>query len=97
MLLKKGCVYGQGVYFATSATYSDRYSIEFQHNDSRAKKMILAKVLVGETSLGMSNMKVPPRKQNGEQYDTTCDPDRSIFVCYNDNQCYPDYVITYLL
>jgi len=59
--------------------------------------MILAKVLVGETCLGNSTMKVPPRKPNGDQYDSTCDSNNSIFVCYNDNQCYPDYVITYLI
>ena len=40
-------------------------------------------------------MKVPPNKPNGEPYDSTCDANAQIFVCYHDNQCYPEYIITY--
>jgi hypothetical protein len=41
-------------------------------------------------------MKVPPNKPNGEPYDSTDDSKGEIFVCYHDNQCYPEYIITYL-
>ncbi len=59
------------------------------------RKMFRARVLVGETTHGNSSMKTPPIKQNDEKYDSTCDSGQSIFVCYNDNQCYPEYLITY--
>ena len=42
-------------------------------------------------------MKVPPYKPDGEAFDSICDAkpqiinisNNQIFVCYNDNQCYP--------
>ena len=85
-----GVSYGQGVYFSLSSFYSHQYTE--QHYQS---SMFRVKVLVGETTLGNSSMKVPPKKGNGDQYDSTCDQHKSIFVCYHDNQCYPEYLITY--
>lgn len=50
---------------------------------------------MGESIVGNEETKVPPLKSNGDPYDSTCDPDRSIFVCYHDSQCYPEYLISY--
>lgn len=57
--------------------------------------MFRVRVLVGETTQGNSTMKVAPKKVNGEPVDSTCDPNKTIFVAYHDNQCYPDYLISY--
>ena len=56
--------------------------------------MFRCRVLVGLITIGNSSMKVPPSMNNGQQYDSTGDGS-SIFVCYHDNQCYPEYLITY--
>lgn len=57
--------------------------------------MIRARVLVGESTIGNEETIVPPLKNNDEPYDSTCDPTKSIFVCYHDSQCYPEYLISY--
>ena len=56
--------------------------------------MFRCKVLVGSCTVGNSSMKVPPNMSNGQQYDSTGDG-KTIFVCYHDNQCYPEYLITF--
>lgn len=90
---KNGTSYGQGVYFAVNSSYSNSYSIQ---SSSGFKSMIAAKVLVGESCLGNSSMRTPPeRPDNKGPYDSTTDPSKQLFVCYHDNQCYPDYLITY--
>jgi hypothetical protein len=58
--------------------------------------MFRCKVLVGSCAVGNSNMKVPPPINDDQQYDSTGDSAGTIFVCYNDNQCYPEYLITYV-
>lgn len=85
-----GVAYGKGVYFALNSSYSHGYT------SGSPRQMFQCRVLVGESVGGNSSMNVPPNKSNGEPYDSTCDSSGTIFVCYNDNQCYPDYLITYL-
>ena len=85
-----GVAYGQGVYFAVNSQYS--------HNFTQAgnRVMFRARVFVGETTTGNSNMRKPPNKPNGiGLYDSTCDAGKSIFVAYHDCQCYPEYLIEY--
>ena len=57
--------------------------------------MFRVRTLVGESTTGDTLMKVPPNKANGEPNDSTTDSRKTIFVCYHDNQCYPEYIITY--
>lgn len=91
---KNGVAYGQGVYFAVNSAYSDRYAGVVA--GTQVKCMIRALVLVGDSVLGNSGMKTPPEMQGANrQYDSTCDSAQSIFVCYHDNQCYPQYLIYY--
>lgn len=52
--------------------------------------MFLARVLIGETAIGNSSMKVPPTGK-----DTTTDG-QDIFVIYHDAGAYADYLITYI-
>ena len=86
-----GVVYGQGVYFALNSSYSHTYT----GKTVGSKKMFRCKVLVGSSTVGNNLMKVAPLI-NGQQYDSTGDSDGTIFVIYHDNQCYPEYLITYI-
>ncbi|CAF0802138.1 unnamed protein product [Brachionus calyciflorus] len=88
---KNGVAYGHGVYFALNSSYSRSYS---QANHQGYSCMIRAKVTVGESCVGNSTMKTPPERSGLKiPYDSTTDQSQSIFVCYHDNQCYPEYLI----
>ncbi len=63
--------------------------------ENGVRKMFRARVLIGKCTVGNELMKSPPLKANGEPYDTTSDPDKRIFVTYDDCQSYPEYLITY--
>ena len=89
-----GVALGHGVYFAVNSSVSHSYSARDPHGSS-SLQMLRAKVLIGETITGNSSMKVPPAKPNGEHYDSTSDGANTIFVCYHDSQCLPEYLITY--
>ena len=82
------------MYFARDASYSMDYT-----GGSR-RVMYLARVLVGRYCEGDWRMKKPP-PINSEQpeilFDSMVD-DMKIptkFVTYYDNQCYPEYLITF--
>uniref|UniRef100_A0A0E9XSL5 PARP catalytic domain-containing protein n=2 Tax=Anguilla anguilla TaxID=7936 RepID=A0A0E9XSL5_ANGAN len=63
--------------------------------------MFLAKVLVGNVTLGNATYSRPPRLNpltpGYELYDTCVDKisDPSIFVVFDNCQCYPYYLIKY--
>ncbi|XP_010286854.1 PREDICTED: poly [ADP-ribose] polymerase 12, partial [Phaethon lepturus] len=88
-----GTVYGKGSYFARDASYSDNYCRE----DSYTKTMFLARVLVGEFTLGNSSYVRPPLKDNGNFYDSCVNScsNPSIFVVFEKQQIYPEYLIVY--
>ena len=90
---KNGVAFGQGVYFAVNSRYSHTYSGATKDG---MRCMLRAMVLVGDSCVGNSTMKTPPEKTQGSGvlYDSTSDGG-SIFVCYHDNQCYPEYLIYY--
>ncbi|CAF0928899.1 unnamed protein product [Adineta ricciae] len=81
-----GVAYGHGVYFHTDASYSHSYA---KPDGSGERTMFLARVLIGRTHVGNSQMKVPP-----QGYDTTTDG-KNIFVVYHDAVAYADHLITY--
>uniref|UniRef100_A0A8C8RHT0 Poly(ADP-ribose) polymerase family member 12 n=1 Tax=Pelusios castaneus TaxID=367368 RepID=A0A8C8RHT0_9SAUR len=90
-----GTAYGKGSYFARDASYSDNYS----KTDSHIKTMFLARVLVGEFSLGCSSYLRPPPKDNENNFYDSCvnnllNP--SIFVIFEKHQIYPEYLIEYM-
>lgn len=87
-----GTAYGQGVYFAVNSQYSDGYA---GITAGSFKIMFRVRILAGESTVGNSSMREPPKKKNGEPYDSTTDAGKTIYVCYHDNQCYPEYIITY--
>ena len=91
-------MYGNGVYFARDASYStqNKYS---PPDATGHRSMYLARVLAGEYTEGRQKMITPPPKGSDatDVYDTVVDnrTDPTIFVVFYDNQCYPDYLITF--
>ncbi|KFQ97580.1 Poly [ADP-ribose] polymerase 12, partial [Nipponia nippon] len=87
-----GTVYGKGSYFARDASYSDNYC-----EDLPTKTMFLARVLVGEFTLGSSSYVRPPLKDNQNFYDSCVNSSSnpSIFVIFEKHQIYPEYLIEY--
>ena len=65
--------------------------------------MFLARVLTGESKLGMPDFRRPPLKDQSDPasdlYDSCVDDENQpkIFVIFNDEQCYPSYLIQYQL
>lgn len=62
--------------------------------------MFLAKVLVGKYTRGKPGLKTPPPiDQNRREllYDSVVDStdDAMVFVVFHDDQCYPEYLITF--
>lgn len=89
-----GTAYGKGSYFARDASYSHKYATGHQ-----GKVMFVALVLVGEYTLGQSHYVRPPPKANGKTlYDScvNCERNPGIFVIFEKQQIYPEYVIEYI-
>eukprot|EP00794_Sanderia_malayensis_P007530 gene7532-8367_t len=87
---RNATLYGEGVYFATTASYSIRYSSAVDHQGYR--HMLLAKVLVGPFAQGARGMKVAPTG-----FDSVTDniTSPSMYVTFTDNQCYPEYELIF--
>ncbi|XP_072788080.1 protein mono-ADP-ribosyltransferase PARP14 isoform X2 [Taeniopygia guttata] len=91
--------FGNGTYFAVNACYSanDLYS---KPDVNGRKYMYLARVLVGEYSLGKKGSITPARKNvsnSVDLYDSSTDnmSQPSMFIIFNDIQAYPEYLITF--
>lgn len=84
------------MYFAKDASYSARYA----RGPGENRYMYLARVLVGQYCTGDMFMIVPPPKDPSRPevlYDSVVDQcgNPNIFVVFFDNQCYPEYLITF--
>lgn len=82
-----------GSYFARDASYSDRYS-----RGRLNKIMFVAQVLVGESTRGNSSYVRPPPKADGKTFYDSCvdnDSNPSIYVIFDKQQIYPEYVVSY--
>ena len=91
-------MYGNGVYFARDASYSTH--LKYSPVDASGNRYLyLARVLVGEFAVGRQGMLTPPPKGSDatDAYDSVVDntANPSIFVVFYDNQCYPDYLVTF--
>ena len=97
---KNATKYGQGIYFAVDASYSNYFS---KAKGDRTRYMFLAKVLTGEFKRGEQNFRRPPLKDPsnlaGDLYDSCVDDENQskIFVIFDNEQCYPSYLIKYYL
>ncbi|CAN9498749.1 unnamed protein product [Ophioblennius macclurei] len=91
---KNNTAYGKGSYFATDSAYSDTYATASRHH----KIMFVALVLVGEYTKGKSSYVRPPAKGgSGALFDSCvdCVNDPSIYVIFEKQQIYPEYLIKY--
>lgn len=91
--------FGNGTYFAVNASYSanDTYS---KPDANGNKYMYLARVLVGEYSLGRKGSLTPAQKNPSnavDLFDSSTDnmSQPSMFIIFNDIQAYPEYLITF--
>ena len=91
---------GNGVYFATQASYSARST--YSPADVQGHRyMYLCRVLTGTYTQGQAELKEPPEKdpkKPGDRFDsvandTSGNPD--MFVIFNDVQAYPEYLLTF--
>ena len=88
------------MYFARDASYCIRFS-EKDSVKGSTFFMYVAKVLVGICVEGKKKMRVLPKRndlRNPELfYDSAVDnvDDPTIFVTFDDYQCYPEYLITF--
>ncbi|XP_020782152.2 protein mono-ADP-ribosyltransferase PARP12-like isoform X2 [Boleophthalmus pectinirostris] len=89
-----GTIYGQGSYFARDAKYSHSYT-----GTSLDRFMFVSRVLIGEYTRGSSEYRRPPSKDgsNVNLYDSCVDDvmNPSIFVVFEKQQIYPEYVLQY--
>ncbi|XP_061570697.1 protein mono-ADP-ribosyltransferase PARP11-like [Cololabis saira] len=104
-----GHVYGKGIYFAKHASFADRYSsistdplpLHGLGTDGRSSEyrntQILARVIVGKSNEGHSNFTKPDHKSLDNSHDSCVDDvnDPKIYVIFDPNQIYPEYVIQY--
>ena len=90
----------QGSYFAVDASYSNYYS---KNEVEKTRYMFLTKVLTGEFIRGKQEFRRPPLKDPsnlaGDLYDSCVDDENlpKIFVIFDNEQCYPSYLIKYYL
>ena len=86
------------MYFTTEASYSESTA---PPDNKGHRRMYLARVLVGEYTAGRPGLRRPPPKNannpSGASYDSVVDDvnNPSVFVVFYDNQCYPEYLITF--
>ncbi|PFX14655.1 Poly [ADP-ribose] polymerase 15 [Stylophora pistillata] len=100
MDLGKVTGFGNGVYFSKHASYSARSNYS-PRDGSGYRFMYLARVLVGEYTVGRHGLLTPPPKDPNYPtvlYDSVVDqiPNPSIFVVFFDWQSYPEYLITFV-
>jgi len=88
-----GGAFGAGIYFAESSQTSSGYVAAASH-----RKMLFCRVLVGDLGPGKSGLRRPPEKKSffGKTvlYDSV-GTDGSVYVVFDNHQCYPEYVIHY--
>ena len=84
------------MYFARDASYSFKYALGL----SGGGAMYLARVLVGDYCRGRPGLLQPAAKDPNKMtilYDSVVDDISipTIFVVFNDAQCYPEYIIRF--
>lgn len=92
-----GAAFGNGVYFASRASYSKGYTAP---DSNGLRHMYLARVVVGFYTLGQRGLLVPPAIPCHEPevlFDSVVDntENPAVFVVFRDAQCYPEYLITF--
>ncbi|KAK5848875.1 hypothetical protein PBY51_008562 [Eleginops maclovinus] len=106
---KHGCMYGKGIYFAKHATYADKFSVGSIHPLQLygretlgvpgvcTKVIFLARVIIGKSKVGQAEY-LKPDHGITENTHYSCVDDINhpkIFVIFDPNQIYPEYLIQY--
>jgi len=94
--------YGQGIYFADNAEYSDVYSYGFKcpKTGLQLKQMLLVFVIVGEAcelKVHDRSLRLPPLKSGSktDRFDSVYDPNSRHTVIYENTKQLPAYLVTY--
>ncbi|XP_056116170.1 protein mono-ADP-ribosyltransferase PARP11 isoform X1 [Rhinichthys klamathensis goyatoka] len=91
---RRGHVLGKGTYFAKHASLATRYS---ENGSQSTKVMLVARVLVGKYKTGHQDYCTPDDDQDENIHDSCVDDaiGPRIFVIFDSNQIYPEYVLEY--
>lgn len=88
------CIYFSGCYFAQDAKYSNEFT-----GKCETKSMFMCRVLVGDYTEGHRRYTIPPFRDEEKTltFDSCVDKldQPSIFVIFDKNQIYPEYLIQY--
>ncbi|XP_062374609.1 protein mono-ADP-ribosyltransferase PARP12-like [Sardina pilchardus] len=90
---ENGTWYGEGSYFARDAKYSNQFT-----DKQGRRSMFMCRILVGDFTAGRPDYIVPPYKvEQLVAFDSCVDKvdDPNIFVIFEKNQIYPEYLIQY--
>ena len=89
-------VYGNGIYFADNAAYSQTYAHSTRLDDQNVGKLLLCFVIVGSSPLlPPQKLKEPPKRPDGLSHDSVNGAGGSHYIIYDNNKQFPCYVITY--
>nr|XP_046234747.1 protein mono-ADP-ribosyltransferase PARP11-like [Scatophagus argus] len=102
-------VYGKGIYFARHASHADKYSRSSTHPlntyggetqgvSSEPRKIIfLARVMIGKSVVGQDHFQKPDHGSSENIHDSCVNDVNhpTIFVIFDPNQIYPEYLIQY--
>lgn len=89
---QNGHSFGKGVYFAKHATYADKYS---DISATQTKIIFLARVMIGKSNVGQSHFQKPDHGCSENLHDSCVNDINypNIFVIFDPNQIYPEYLI----
>ncbi|XP_026219067.1 protein mono-ADP-ribosyltransferase PARP11 [Anabas testudineus] len=107
---RHGHIFGKGVYFARHATVADKYTMSsmtalplYGGATSSAdfgptKVMFLARVIIGRPIVGESDFLKPDHESSENSHDSCVDDitHPNIFIIFDSNQIYPEYLIQYI-
>ncbi|XP_044198688.1 protein mono-ADP-ribosyltransferase PARP11 [Thunnus albacares] len=103
---QNGHMLGKGIYFARHATYADKYSESSTDplpphgsptQSTPTKTIFLARVITGKSNAGQRHFLKPDHGCSENLHDSCVDDitHPTIFVIFDPNQIYPEYLIQY--
>ncbi|KAL7827857.1 hypothetical protein AOLI_G00310090 [Acnodon oligacanthus] len=94
---RRAHILGKGTYFAKHASYAAKYSLIAKPGVNALQIMFLARVTVGKYKTGQSNLCKPDGDQKENIHDSCVDNEMypRIFVIFDSNQIYPEYLLEY--
>uniref|UniRef100_UPI0037E9AE4C protein mono-ADP-ribosyltransferase PARP11-like n=1 Tax=Semicossyphus pulcher TaxID=241346 RepID=UPI0037E9AE4C len=106
---QNGHSYGKGIYFAKHASFADKYSRSSSDPlplsggktgdtyGENTKIIFLARVMIGTSVVGQSYFQKPDHGSSENSHDSCVNDIKhpSIFVVFDPNQIYPEYLIQY--